>query len=91
MAKDLQEIRVEIDGVDRELIRLFEKRMELAKEVALYKKETGKPILDEKREAEKLDAVAALATTEYNQKAVRQLFMEIMSISRAYQKLVIEQ
>ena len=39
---DLQEIRKELDVIDRELVKLFEKRMDLSVEVAEYKAETGK-------------------------------------------------
>ena len=35
--RDLREIRQELDQVDREMVRLFEKRMNLALEVAQYK------------------------------------------------------
>ncbi|WP_443965600.1 chorismate mutase, partial [Ruminococcus sp.] len=35
---ELNEIRVEIDKLDRELQQLFEQRMQLCREVAQYKK-----------------------------------------------------
>ena len=34
---DLQEIRKQIDEVDEQIVRLFERRMKLTKEVAEYK------------------------------------------------------
>ena len=36
---DLKETRGEIDCVDKQIIKLFEERMELCKEVAEYKRE----------------------------------------------------
>ena len=50
---DLKETRGEIDRVDKQIIELFEERMELCKEVAEYKLHTGKPVLDRKRELDK--------------------------------------
>ena len=42
--KDLQQLRVEIDAVDRELIRLFAQRMDLCGQVAQYKAAQGMAI-----------------------------------------------
>ena len=57
--KDLLESRKEIDEIDDSIIRLFEKRMEVCKNVAEYKLRTGKPVLDRQRE---LDKIATLKT-----------------------------
>ena len=43
---DLGEIRNRIDHIDRKLVELIEERMEIVKEVALYKKENGMKILE---------------------------------------------
>ena len=43
---DLAEIRKEIDQIDVDLITLLEKRMALVSQVALYKRQTGKAVLD---------------------------------------------
>ena len=39
---DLQECRKEIDIIDKEILRLFEKRMKVCENVAEYKIHTGK-------------------------------------------------
>ena len=44
--KDLKEIRKSINEVDKQMAKLFEERMELAKLVALYKKENALAIED---------------------------------------------
>ena len=49
---DLKEVRVEIDKVDNEIKRLFEKRMILADNVARVKAETGDSIFKPEREVE---------------------------------------
>ena len=59
--RDLKELRVEIDRIDREMVALFEERMGISKEVAEYKIATGKKILDKERENQKIEAVTAMA------------------------------
>ncbi len=58
---DLQELRVEIDSVDRQIVDLFEKRMEIASQVADYKIANGKKVFDKEREAQKIKAVRDMA------------------------------
>ena len=59
--KDLLDIRKEIDGIDRQIVELFENRMVLTTQVAEYKISTGKAVFDKAREVSKLDSVASLA------------------------------
>ena len=49
---DLERYRDEIDEIDSEIVRLFEKRMKVSEEVAEYKIKTGKQVLDPAREPE---------------------------------------
>ena len=82
---DLQESRARLDELDRQLVQLFEARMEICKDVADYKIATGKAVYDGEREKQKLDAVGALAHGGYNETAIRELFGQIMAISRRFQ------
>ena len=54
MNLDLNEIRQQIDEIDSSIVDMFERRMELCKNVALYKIENGKKVLDKQRENEKI-------------------------------------
>lgn len=45
---DLSELRVELDGIDRKIVELYEKRMDVCGQVAAYKIETGKRVLTER-------------------------------------------
>lgn len=82
---DLQKSREEIDKIDSQIVELFEQRMKISQNVAEYKMNTGKPVLDKTREQQKLDRVEELASTKYNGQAVRELFSQIMSMSRKLQ------
>ena len=71
--RDLKELRVEIDRIDREMVALFEERMGISKEVAEYKIATGKKILDKERENQKIEAVKALTHNDFNGHGVEEL------------------
>ncbi len=85
MATDLLILRDQIDTIDKQIVELYEKRVEVCKEVAEYKIETGKKVFDKVREAEKIEKVKSMASTEFNKHAVQELFEQIMSISRKLQ------
>ena len=80
--RDLAEVRVDIDKVDKEILNLFQKRMELACQVAEYKIATGKKVYDKAREDEKLDKLSSYVDDAFSEQAVRELYTQIMSISR---------
>ena len=82
---DLNQIRVESDDVDSRIVELFQKRMELAGEVAETKRESGKAIYDRTREQDKLKRLGEFADSEFNRHSIEELFLQIMSISRRYQ------
>lgn len=88
---DLAESRKKIDEIDRQMVELFEKRMELAMDIADYKKSVGKSIYDAAREEEKLTVLKAMAGSEFNKKAVADLFKQIMSMSRRLQYMLLEE
>jgi len=87
---DLSEIRKDIDRIDRGIVELYEERMKLCGDVADYKISTGKKVLDKERELEKLQTLSGLVKDENNQFGVKELFTQIMAISRKhqYKKLV---
>jgi len=87
---DLNLIRDDIDATDKQIVELFEKRMELCKNVAEFKIENGKPVLDTTREKQKIEKVRALATNDFNEKSVEELFKQIMAMSRKLQYQILE-
>nr|WP_297703293.1 prephenate dehydratase [uncultured Butyrivibrio sp.] len=86
---DLLELRDEIDVVDRQIVELFEKRMDIASQVADYKIANGKKVFDKEREVLKINSVKELAHNDFNKIGVEELFSHLMSMSRKlqYQKL----
>ena len=82
---DLKDYRDEIDNIDKELISLFERRMNIAKKVAEYKKANNLPILNEEREKQVIiKNVNLLQNKEYS-KITQAFFEKIMELSRSIQ------
>lgn len=90
--RDLKELREQIDRIDNQIVALYQERMEIAAEVAQYKIQTGKKVFDKEREQSKLDTLTALGTTPFGRHGIRELFEQIMSMSRKRQyQLMTEQ
>ena len=81
---DLKELRGQIDDIDDQLVKLFCRRMDVAAQVAQYKKENGLPILMPAREREKLQDVAKKAGPEMAG-YTRTLYTMLFELSRSYQ------
>ena len=81
---ELQDLRNEIDTIDRELVDLFLRRMNIAAEVAEYKKANDLPVLDASRERALLDKVSELSGEEF-EAYTRTLYATILDLSRSYQ------
>lgn len=82
---DLQDCRNEIDRIDNEIIRLFEERMKVCEDVAEYKINTGKKVLDPQREHDKIATLRRKAHGDFNALGAQELFQQIMAISRKRQ------
>ncbi|MCL2107625.1 MAG: chorismate mutase [Oscillospiraceae bacterium] len=87
---DLEGYRARIDGVDDELLRLFQERMNISREIAQYKKEAGLPVLHPGREREKLFAMGEKAGEDIRSYA-HMLFLMLFELSRAYQGSLLNQ
>lgn len=85
---NLNEIRTQIDKMDRELLALFQNRMNLCRDVAAYKKANHLPIFQEEREKQILDKMEELAEDDMKSGA-KALFTVIMDISKQMQRQMI--
>lgn len=81
---DLNGLRSRIDRVDDDIVRLFCERMEIAAQIADYKKAQNLPILMPAREREKLLDVAKKAGPEMAD-YTRVLYSMLFELSRSYQ------
>ena len=81
---NLEEIRNEIDKIDKELVPLLKKRMNCSVKVAEIKKAEGLPIYHPAREAEILERVRAQGE-EYGEE-ISEIYREILKTSKKIQK-----
>ena len=82
---DLKELREEINAIDSDLVKLFTKRMDIAAQVADYKKEHNLPIYVPARERQILQDVAEKAGPEMAN-YTRVLYSMLFELSRSYQR-----
>ncbi len=82
---DITQLRNEIDKLDEQLVSLFNERMDIAAEIAQYKKANAVPVYDGKREREKLNAIAAMLP-EDKRGYIEELYTLIFKLSRDYQE-----
>lgn len=82
---ELQEIRNEIDRLDKQIQSLFEERMLLCQDVARYKKAHNMPVFQAGREQQILDRVEQNAKEGLGL-ASRTMFANMMSISSQLQQ-----
>ena len=80
--RELAQIRQELDEIDREMVKLFERRTKLAQ---------GKPVLDASREAQVLESRAAMLTDASLVEAVQALYREMMALSRQEQEKLLRE
>lgn len=85
---NLDEAREKIDSIDKELVKLFEERMNAVCEVARYKKENGLSIYNGKREREVINSVTKDVPEELAL-YTKILYNTLFSVSRGYQTRMI--
>lgn len=86
---DLKDYRNKLDTIDGKILALFRERMETVEAIAAYKKAHDLPVLAPGREQEILDRVRA-ASGETLAPYAGQLFETLMSLSREYQKTMMD-
>ena len=83
---DLDIIRQEIDQIDDQIVKLLEERMHLVEGVVAYKKASGKPILDTKREEAIFEKVRSHVSNKKYEETIVATFSDILKRSRDYQE-----
>jgi len=89
--KELSQIRLELDDIDRQLVRLFEERMLLSRQVAQYKIAKGLPVLDAQRERQVIQSRRALLKDARWADGVEAVFETIMAQSRKEQEAMVKE
>ena len=83
MRSELDRCREEIAQLDRDVITLLRRRVELALRTGTLKRSMGLPILDPAREARVIRSAVETARTEgLAEEPVREIFWRILGMSR---------
>lgn len=76
----IERLRKEIDSVDRRIVSLIEKRMNLSRRIISLKRKRGIPIRDKKREKEIVGNL--IERTKLDKGLIMKLYKVILSFSR---------
>ena len=88
MENNLQDLRARIDAVDDEIIRLFQERMNISSGIAEYKKANNLPVMDLKRERDKLSDLIEKSNGEFKS-YTSVLYSLLFELSRSYQDRIL--
>lgn len=81
---DINMLRMKIDDINHQMVKLFVERMDVSMDIARYKAENGLPVLDKERERTILNRMA-LEAGEPFEDYTQVLFRTLFELSRSYQ------
>ena len=79
---NLDDLRIGINELDNELLKLLNRRMEFVKEVGRVKQHDGSSIYRPEREKEIIERLTNQSDGELTRDAIEAIFMEIFAVSR---------
>lgn len=87
---DLQKAREKLDIIDEKIFSLLNERMEIIKEIALFKAANNLPIIDALREKALIEENKKFINEEFH-KYYKQLYKTILEVSKNYQHDLFEE
>ena len=86
---ELENLREKIDAIDKEMIALFEKRMDIVADIATYKIKNNLPVLNQNREDIVVSKVKSTVKNKDYADSAADLIKDIMEISKKFQQKLI--
>ena len=83
--EDLKQLRQQINDIDQEMVKLFERRMKVSSKIGQFKKENNLPIYDKKREEQVLKRNCSLLKDTSLNDYYRIFQNQLMDLSKQYQ------
>ena len=83
---ELENLRERIDTIDKEMIALFEKRMDVVADIAAYKIKNNLPVLNQNREDIVVSKVKSTVKNKDYTDSATNLIKDIMEISKKFQQ-----
>lgn len=83
---ELDKARTEINKIDKEIVKLLQKRFNIVNEIGNYKRKQGLPIYDEAREKQVVEScISYLENKEYS-KYIGDIYFQIMKCGKDLQQ-----
>ena len=83
----IDDIRQEIDRLDKELLKIFNRRAELALEIGHLKKERDLPVYDPEREKRIFTKMTEANPGPLDNQAIKRLFERVIDESRTLERI----
>ena len=87
---ELDNIRSDINSIDKQMAELFEKRMSFVRQIAQYKISKSIPVLDAQRERVVAEKNSDYISDESLKEYYNSFILSVMKISKEYQNKLIE-
>ena len=84
---DIEQLRKEIDRLDRELLRIFNERAGIALQIGEIKKELGLPVYDPDREKRIFERMRSANPGPLENEAIIRLFERVIDESRRLERI----
>ena len=83
---ELDKARTEINKIDKEIVRLLEKRFNIVNEIGNYKRKQGLSIYDETREKQVVESCTSYLENKEYSKFIDDIYFQIMKCSKDIQQ-----
>ncbi|WP_432822313.1 chorismate mutase [Trichloromonas sp.] len=83
----IDDIRIKIDEIDRQLLRIFNERAQLALMIGEIKKELDLPVYDPSREKRIFEAMKAANPGPLDDEAIVRMFERVIDESRRLERI----
>ncbi len=83
----IDEIRIRIDELDRQLLKIFNERAALALQIGEIKKEKGLPVYDPSREKRIFEAMKAANPGPLDDDAIVRMYERVIDESRRLERI----
>lgn len=84
---DIEQLRLEIDRLDRELLKIFNERAGIALKIGKIKKERDLPVYDPEREKRIFERMRAANPGPLEDEAIVRLFERVIDESRRLERI----
>ena len=87
---EIAELRIEINNIDNEIVKLLVQRMEVATNIGLEKKKRGLPVFDAVRERERLNTISGMVESDVLKPNMENIYRCIMDETKLVEEKLME-